>query len=93
MSVLRDRLASLDQITPYVGNYYSNEWVRKHVLYQSDADIEEMDEQNMGEQENPLYQQPGVADQGNPDAGSAPPSNASQGPSGSSQTPPGEQAN
>jgi hypothetical protein len=93
MSVLRDRLASLDQITPYVGRYYSNEWVRKHVLYQSDADIEEMDEQNMGEQENPLYQQPGVADQGNPDAGSAPPSNASQGPSGSSQTPPGEQAN
>lgn len=65
-TVLRDRLASLDQIMPYVGKYYSNEWVRKHVLYQSDEEIEEMDEQNIAEQDNPLYQQPGVDENGNP---------------------------
>lgn len=73
ISVLRDRLRSLDQISPYIGKYYSNEWVRKHVLYQSDEDIEEMDEQNMGEQENPLYQQPGVDEAGNPVPGGNPP--------------------
>lgn len=71
-SVLTDRMNLLNQIMPYVGKYYSNEWVRKHILQQSDQDIEEMDEQNMAEQENPLYQ--AAADEnGNPVAGGNPP--------------------
>lgn len=82
-TVLRDRLTTLDQMQPYIGKYYSNEWVRKHVLYQSDEEIEEMDEQNMAEQENPLYQQQ-VDQNGNPvQGGNAPPGQMNpQGPGG-----------
>ena len=71
-SVLTDRMNLLNQIMPYVGKYYSNEWVRKHILQQSDQDIEEMDEQNMAEQENPLYQS-ATDENGNPVAGGTPP--------------------
>jgi hypothetical protein len=96
-TTLKERLSSLDQITPYVGKYYSNEWVRKHVLYQSDEEIEEMDEQNMAEQENPFHQQPGVDENGNPvQGGNAPPGmNTAQGPGGGGfgSTAPTEQAN
>lgn len=71
-SVLTDRMNLLNAVMPYVGKYYSNEWVRKHILQQSDEDIEEMDEQNMAEQENPIYQS--ATDQsGNPVAGGNPP--------------------
>jgi hypothetical protein len=95
-SVLTDRMNLLNQIMPYVGKYYSNEWVRKHILQQSDADIEEMDEQNMAEQENPLYQAPTDAD-GNPVAGGNPPPGpaAAQGAGGPGfgGTAPAEQAN
>lgn len=82
-TVMRDRLTTLDQMQPYIGKYYSNEWVRKHVLYQSDEEIEEMDEQNMSEQENPLYKQQ-VDEGGNPvQGGNAPPGqNNPQGPGG-----------
>jgi len=82
-TVMRDRLTTLDQLQPYIGKYYSNEWVRKHVLYQSDEEIEEMDEQNMAEQENPLYKQQ-VDEGGNPvQGGNAPPGqNNPQGPGG-----------
>ena len=82
-TVMRDRLTTLDQLQPYIGKYYSNEWVRKHVLYQSDEEIEEMDEQNMSEQENPLYKQQ-VDEGGNTvQGGNAPPGqNNPQGPGG-----------
>ena len=71
-SVLTDRMNLLNQVMPYVGKYYSNEWVRKHILQQSDQDIEEMDEQNMAEQENPLYQA-ATDENGNPVQGGTPP--------------------
>ena len=41
--ILRERLNTLGQIDPYVGKYYSVDWVRKNVLRFSDDDIEEMD--------------------------------------------------
>lgn len=72
-TVMTDRINLLTQMTPYIGKYYSNEWVRKHILQQSDEEIEEMDEQNMAEQENPLYQL-ATDENGNPVAGgNAPP--------------------
>lgn len=86
--VLRDRLNTLQMIQPFVGTYYSNEWVRKNVLYQSDEEIEEMDEQSMGEQENPLYQQAAAI------AGTAPGQQQPGGPQGGvSSVAPGEQNN
>jgi hypothetical protein len=48
--ILMTRLAALQQIDLYVGKYYSTEWVQKHVLMQSDDDIEEIQKQNA---ENP----------------------------------------
>jgi hypothetical protein len=86
--VLRDRLNTLMQIQPFVGMYYSNEWVRKNVLYQSDEEIEEMDEQSVSEQENPLYQQQAAGE------GNAPQDQAPGGPQGGvSSVAPGEQNN
>ena len=95
-SVLTDRMNLLNQMMPYIGKYYSNEYVRKHILQQSDEEIEEMDEQNMAEQENPLYQS-ATDEMGNPVAGgSAPPgTSASGGPGGAGfgGTAPPEQPN
>lgn len=84
-TVLRDQMNTVQLMDPYIGKYYSNEWVRKHILHQSDEQIEEMDEQIMAEQENPLYQQQDQVDQnGMPvQGGKAPPGTASaQGPGG-----------
>lgn len=94
-SVLRDRMATLQNMDPYIGKYFSNQWVRKHVLYQSEEEIEEMDEQIMGEQENPLYQ-PSSEDVNNVQGGSAPRGmTVPQGPSpgGVSSVAPGDQNN
>jgi hypothetical protein len=53
--MLRERMSTLQLVDPYVGKYYSRMWVRKHVLNQSDMDIEEMDAQM--EQEPPSAEQ------------------------------------
>ena len=39
------RLGVLATIEPYIGKYYSTEWVRRKVLRQTDAEMIEMDEQ------------------------------------------------
>jgi hypothetical protein len=49
--ILQGRLSTLQAIDPYVGKYYSVNWVRKHVLKQSDEDIELIDKEN---KENPV---------------------------------------
>jgi len=38
----RERLTLLQQAQPYIGVYYSNSWVKRHILHQSDEDIKEM---------------------------------------------------
>jgi len=43
--MLNERLGILATIEPYIGKYYSQEWVRKKVLRQTDGEIIEMDEQ------------------------------------------------
>jgi hypothetical protein len=43
--LLNDRLGILATIEPYIGKYYSAEYVRKKVLRQSDQEIIEIDEQ------------------------------------------------
>jgi hypothetical protein len=35
----------LRDIDDYVGKYYSNEWVRKHVLHQTDEEMKEINTQ------------------------------------------------
>lgn len=43
--VLQNRAAVANDMMPLVGKYYSNEWLRKNVLHQTDDDIEENDKQ------------------------------------------------
>jgi hypothetical protein len=43
--ILRERLSTLDQVSQYVGEYFSREWVMKNVMMMSDDDIEEMKQQ------------------------------------------------
>jgi hypothetical protein len=43
--LLQNRLQILGTIDPYVGRYYSQEWVKKNVLQMTDEDIEEMNKQ------------------------------------------------
>jgi hypothetical protein len=43
--LLREKVQTLDQISNYVGEYFSKEWVQKNVLMFSDEDIEEINKQ------------------------------------------------
>jgi hypothetical protein len=40
--ILRERLSLLQEVEPYVGTYYSKEYVRRNVLEMNDEDIKEM---------------------------------------------------
>ena len=40
--ILRERVNTLEQLDQFVGKYYSEQWIRKNVLRQSEADIEAM---------------------------------------------------
>ena len=42
---MRERIGLANEISPYVGKYYSIEYVRKNVLRQSDEDIADIDNQ------------------------------------------------
>ena len=61
--MLQNRLGNLATIEPYIGKYYSTEYVRKRVLQQTDSEIEEIDMQiedeiNKGILPNPAEQDP-----------------------------------
>lgn len=43
--IFRERLTTLTQLEPYIGSFYSQEWVKKNVLMQNDEEIEEMQKQ------------------------------------------------
>ena len=94
--IMRDRLTSLQMVEPYINRYFSNEWIRKHILYQTEEEMKEMDEQIMAEQENPIYQQAQADQEGNPvSGGRSPASTTPQGPQpgGVSSVAPGDQNN
>jgi len=50
MEVLRERLGTLDQVSQYVGEYFSKEWVMRNVLRLSDDDMEAMKKEIDGEE-------------------------------------------
>ena len=56
--ILRDRVSMLRDIDDYAGKYYSHEWIRRNVLYQTEEDMEEIDKQIVEEQDNPQYMPP-----------------------------------
>ena len=48
--ILQNRLQTLDQVSQYVGEYFSREWTMKNVMMMSDDDIAEMKDQVEAEQ-------------------------------------------
>lgn len=50
--LLRERLQTMDQISTYVGEYFSREWVMKNVMMFNDEDIAEMAKQVEAENAN-----------------------------------------
>jgi len=43
--IMNNRVALLQQIDPFVGKYYSSNWIRKNVLMQTEDDIKEIDQE------------------------------------------------
>lgn len=54
---LRNRLDVLNQMSPYVGVYFSQSYVKKNVLKMTDAEIERIEAEN---EEQPPVSQPGM---------------------------------
>jgi len=50
--LLRERLQTMDQISSYVGEYFSREWVMKNVMMFNDEDIQDMAKQVESENAN-----------------------------------------
>ena len=67
--LLRERLNLVATVDPYIGKYFSLEWVRKNVLQQSDDEIEEMQKQI--EEEQKLF--PELAQPSGPNGQPVPP--------------------
>ena len=55
---MRERVNLVREVEPYIGKYFSNEYVRTNILRQTDLDIEKQDKQiaveKPQEQENPV---------------------------------------
>ena len=66
--LLQNRLAQVATIEPYLGKYYSTEYVRKKVLKQTDAEIIEIDAQIDDEIDKGILPDPSIPvdDMGNP---------------------------
>ncbi len=43
--LLREKVQTLDQISNYVGEYFSKEWIQKHVLHMDQEQIDEIEKQ------------------------------------------------
>ena len=59
--ILREKLQTLDQVSNYVGEYFSKEWVYKNVLMMSDDDIKEIQKQIDSEPEDDAEEEPNFA--------------------------------
>lgn len=55
LNITTDRANLLTIIDPFVGKYYSAEWIRKNVLMQTEDDIEDIDNEIKDESDNPQY--------------------------------------
>ncbi len=74
--LIQNRLNVLVAAEPYVGKYFSVEYVRRHILKQTDSDIVEIDEQIGAEQEAGIIPPPVDPNTGLP-VGQEPPVNQS----------------
>lgn len=81
--LLGNRLGLLTQMEPYIGKYYSTEYVRKKILRQTDSEIIEIDQQIEDEIQKGILPDPNapVDEMGNPlpPGGEVPPEQAGLG--------------
>lgn len=49
--LIMNRLGALQNVDPYVGKYYSMNWVRKNILMQTEDEIKEMDKEMAADRE------------------------------------------
>jgi len=77
MDLLRDRLDILNTIEPYIGEWFSKEYVRKHVFRMTEDEIKDMDDQIEDEPEpepiDPAQKVPGGGGSPAPAGGEPPP--------------------
>ena len=69
--LLRERINLLTMVDPFIGKYYSQEWIKKKVLHMSDEDIKNMQKQMSKEDEQgigPALPIPGQEQQVDPEA-------------------------
>tara|TARA_B100000131_G_scaffold29347_1_gene27577 strand:+ start:1287 stop:2969 length:1683 start_codon:yes stop_codon:yes gene_type:complete len=60
--LMEGRINMLTQIEPYIGKYYSNDYVRRRVLRQTDSEIVEIDEQIEEEIQQGIIPDPSMVD-------------------------------
>jgi hypothetical protein len=60
--ILSSRIDIYNNIIPLIGVYYSNEWVQKNILKQTDEDIEEQRAKIIEEQEDEIFNPPMMDD-------------------------------
>ena len=60
--LMTDRLGILATIEPYIGKYFSNEYVRKKVLRQTDSEIVDIDKQIKSEIKKGIIPDPSMVD-------------------------------
>ena len=61
--LLRERLQTLDQVSQYVGDYFSKEWVMKNVLMFNDDDIKQISQQDAEEKPDQANDQENIPDE------------------------------
>jgi hypothetical protein len=62
--VLTNRLTLAQQMEPYIGKYFSHQYMRTKVLHQSEEEIEQIDKELLDEQEADMKLQQAQADAG-----------------------------
>ena len=60
--LMNERLATLATVEPYIGKYYSNDFVRRKILRQTDTEIIEIDEQIEQEIKDGIIPDPNAID-------------------------------
>jgi hypothetical protein len=55
LEIMNDRLIRMRDAEDIAGKYISHEYIRRHILQQSDEDMKEMDEQIESEMKDPRY--------------------------------------
>ena len=52
--ILTERMNLLREMNEHIGKYYSIEWIRKHVLHQTEEEMKDMDKEIQDEREKGL---------------------------------------